>query len=165
MVGITPLELHFIEDLGLLIEKAGGSRTLGRVFGYLLLADKPKTMDDIAADLLFSKATASLTIRQGLITRFFEKASIPGERKAYYRMNMQTWINAMSEKMNIVAEWDRLIESGLNAVSPENGAALENLKGMKDYIDFIHWYFSDFPQQYRRWKNGEIDKNIQKDKP
>lgn len=41
---MNPQELHFIEDLGLLVEKSGGSRTLVRVFGYLLLADRPKTL-------------------------------------------------------------------------------------------------------------------------
>lgn len=66
------------------MENSGATKTLGRTFGYLLLADQPRTLDEIAKDLLFSKATASLTVRQGLIMHIFEKVSIPGERKAYY---------------------------------------------------------------------------------
>lgn len=153
-----PTELQFIEDIGLLIENSGGSKTLGRIFGYLLLADKPKTLDEIAKDLLFSKATASLTIRQGLVIRFFEKVSIPGKRKAHYRVSMNSWINATLEKVNAMAEWEKLIERGLGFVSPENRPALENLKGMKDYFDFVRWYFSDITEQYERWKKGEINK-------
>ena len=78
---INPEERRFIEDFGLLFEESGGSRTLGRVFGYLLLAESPRTLDEISADLLFSKATASLTIRQGLTMRLFEKVGRPGQRK------------------------------------------------------------------------------------
>ncbi len=158
MIDINPQELHFIEDLGLLIEKSGGSRTLGRVFGYLLLADSPKTMDEIAAELIFSKATASLTIRQGLITRFFEKVSIPGERKTYYRANTQTWISSMSDKVNETVEWERLIELGLSSVNPDKLTVLENLKGLKDYFEFLRWYLADLTEQYECWKEGRINK-------
>ena len=159
MFYITPQELQFIEELGLLTEKSGGAKTLGRIFAYLLLADKPKTLDEIAAELLFSKATASLTIRQGLMIRFFEKVSIPGERKDYYRVNAQSWINTMSEKINALSEWERLIDFGLGFMPSVNLAALENLEGIKDYFDFMRWYFSNFTEQYERWKKGDINKN------
>ena len=159
MIDINPQELHFIEDLGLLIEKSGGSRTLGRVFGYLLLADSPKTMDEIAAELIFSKATASLTIRQGLITRFFEKVSIPGERKTYYRANSQSWINSMSDKVSDIIAWKRLIEHGLSVVAPEKQTVLENLEDLKDYFEFLRWYSSDLAEQYECWKKDRINKS------
>ena len=145
-------ELQFIEDLGLLIEKSGGSRTLGRVFGYLLIADRPKNLDEIAKDLLFSKATASLTIRQGLAVRFFEKVSIPGERKDCYRANTESWINSMSERVNEMTEWQRIFDFGLSLLSSDNRQALENLQGMKEYFDFMLWYLSDLDEQYELWK-------------
>jgi predicted transcriptional regulator len=152
-------ELQFIEELGLIIERSGGSKTLGRTFGYLLLADKPKTLDEIAVDLLFSKATASLTIRQGLSARFFEKVGVPGERKTYYRANVQSWINTMAEQINVLTEWRNLVESGLGFVPADNHVAQENLKGLKDYLDFMRWYLTDIGEQYECWKKGEIDKN------
>ncbi|MEW6725513.1 MAG: hypothetical protein AB1327_00920 [Bacillota bacterium] len=156
-------ELDFIEEMGLLMEKHGGSKTLGRVFAYLILADQPKTLDEIAEDLLFSKATASLTIRQGLMLRFFEKVSIPGERKTHYRVNARSWINAMSAKLKAIQEWENLVDSGLSLVSPGNQAARENLEVLKDYFDFLRWYFADITEQYERWKKGGI--NPQKQRP
>lgn len=138
------------------MEKSGGSRTLGRVFGYLLLADKPRTLDQIASDLLFSKATASLTVRHGLIIHFFEKVSIPGERKDYYRANIQSWINATSDHIKVLSAWEMLIDRGLALLGPDNRAAAENLEGLKDYFNFTRWYLSDFEEQYKLWKKGEI---------
>lgn len=154
---ITEQEMRFIEDMGLLIEKSGGAKTLGRVFGYLLLADKPKTLDDIATTLLFSKATASLTIRQGLLTGLFDKVSKPGERKTLYRANSQSWVSAMTHKMSALQEWEKLIVMGLGSLPPDNKAARDNLMGLKDYFDFLNWYLADFTDVYTRWRRGEIN--------
>lgn len=153
---INNKELEFSEDMGLMMEKSGGSRTLGRVFGYLLLADSPRTLDQIASDLLFSKATASLTVRQGLLIHFFEKVSIPGERKDYYRVNVKSWVNATSDQIRILSVWETLIDQGLGLLHPENRAARENLEDMKDYFVFMRWYLSDFEEQFDLWKKGEI---------
>ncbi len=152
-------ELIFIEEMGLMWESSGATRTIGRIFGYLLLSEKPKTLDELARDLLFSKATASLTIRQGLMISIFEKVSIPGERKDYYRVNMQSWANNMNQKMNILAAWEKLIEKGLQSLSPNKEEAAENLRIMKDYFAFTRWYMSDFPEKYNKWLAGEIDIN------
>ncbi|WP_027363651.1 hypothetical protein [Desulfotruncus alcoholivorax] len=44
------------------MENSSASKTPGRTFGYLLMSGQPGTMDEIAKDLLYSKATASLII-------------------------------------------------------------------------------------------------------
>ncbi|MCL5290522.1 MAG: GbsR/MarR family transcriptional regulator [Bacillota bacterium] len=147
---------QLIEEMGLLFEKSGASKTFGRIFAYLLLAEKPKTLDEIAEDLLFSKATASLTLRQGLLIQFFEKVSLPGERKTFFKVNTESWIRATSAKMKALHEWDRLISKGLSIVPADNREATEKLQAMKDYFDFIAWYFSDINEYYERWKKGEI---------
>jgi len=162
VIYINPQEIDYIEEMGLLFETSGASRTLGRVFGYLLISEKPKTLDEIARDLLFSKATASLTMRQGLLIHFFEKVSVSGDRKDFYRVSTIAWTDAQAKKIRTLDAWEKLIRQGLAAVSPHNTAAVENLNGMKDYFDFINWYLSDFPQMYIKWKNGTINKNINK---
>lgn len=159
VVGINTDESKFIEDMGLLMEKSGGSRTLGRIFGYLLLADSPRTLDQIAKDLLFSKATASLTVRQGLVIYLFEKVIIPGSRKDCYQANIQTWIGSMSDQVNMINAWNKVIDQGLGFLPEDNKAAQENLKEMKDYFNFMIWYLSDIGEQYERWKKGEIQEN------
>lgn len=152
-------EFQFIEDFGLVIEHQGGSRTLGRVFGYLLVADKPRTLDEIADDLIFSKATASLTIRQGLVTKWFEKVSIPGERKTFYRANMESWVNATKESYDSISNMIKLADYGLSIVTPQkNKTAIENLSGMKDFFEFILWYLADIDKQWDLWQKGEINK-------
>ncbi len=160
---IESAELRFIENMGLIFERSGASKTLGRVFGRLLLAEQPKTLDQIAADLFFSKATASLTMRQGLALRLFEKVSIPGERKDLYRARSESWISLMADKINTLIEWEALVGQGLCILKPENQFAVENLSAMKDYLDFLRWYMEDFREQYELWKKGQINKNTAKE--
>lgn len=142
------------------MESSGGNRTLGRIFGYLLLSDKPRSLDQIACDLLFSKATASLTVRQGLMLQFLEKVSISGERKDYYRANIKSWVSATSAKIRSLSAWETLIDRGLELLNPENKASRENLVELKDYFNFTRWYLSDFEDQYKLWKKGEIKDGI-----
>lgn len=143
---------NFIESFGLLLERKGGTRSLGRVLGYLLLMDGPRTLDEIADELLFSKATASLTLRQGMVAGLFEKVTIPGERKAHFRVNVATWIGMTVEQVKWIAEWDSLIEPVLADLDPENEEARRNLTELKDYLNFVADYFSDIPEKYARWK-------------
>lgn len=164
MDAIESEEISFIENMGLIFERSGAPKTLGRVFGCLLLAEQPKTLDEIAAELFFSKATASLTVRQGLALRLFEKVSMPGERKDLYRASSLSWINLMADKINALVEWEKLVGHGLEISKPDNRLARENLAAMKDYLDFMRWYMGDFREQYELWKKGEINKNSSKEK-
>lgn len=157
-------ESRFIENMGLIFERSGASKTLGRVFGCLFLAERPKTLDEIASDLFFSKATASLTVRQGLALRLFDKVSIPGERKDLYRVRTVSWINAMTNKISTLSEWEALVGQGLGLIDRGNRPALENLSAMKDYLDFLRWYLGDFEDQYELWKKGRINQNTSKER-
>lgn len=148
-------EYRFIEQLGLLLEEEGGSKTLGRVYGYLLLAEQPKTLDQIADDLIFSKATASMTIRQGMMMRLFEKTVIPGKRKDHYLANTSSWLNVASQKRNMVIEWRKLMEYGLSLLNNQRPGAKHNLEQLKDYLEFVIWFLSDIDEYYERWKKGE----------
>lgn len=161
---IESVELRFMENMGLIFERSGASKTLGRVFGCLLLAEQPKTLDEIAGNLFFSKATASLTVRQGLALRLFEKVSMPGERKDLYQVRTASWINAMTNKIKTISEWEALVGQGLGLIDQGNRPALDNLLAMKDYLDFIRWYLGDFKEQYELWEKGQINKNNPKER-
>ncbi|MHB8917919.1 MAG: hypothetical protein ACYC4H_07835, partial [Desulfocucumaceae bacterium] len=78
------------------------------------------------------------------------------ERKDYYRANIQSWINAASGQIRKLSAWEVLINRGLGLLNPDNRAAAESLEGLKDYFNFLSWYLSDFEEQYKLWKKGEI---------
>ena len=50
---------QFTDRMGLLFEAEGRPRIAGRIFGYLLLSDDPRSLDQLADSLRVSKASAS----------------------------------------------------------------------------------------------------------
>ena len=51
-------------------DRYGFSRTLGRVFGYLMIQAEPAPLQRIATDLGISRATASITMRHAVLASF-----------------------------------------------------------------------------------------------
>lgn len=56
-------ENRFIETLGMIWQAEGGPRIAGQILGYLILADGPRSLTDIAAALGVSKASVSTNVR------------------------------------------------------------------------------------------------------
>lgn len=55
---------RFMDEMVTLMEPWGWSRTIARVFAYLLVRERPATLDEIAADLGIAKSNASMATRE-----------------------------------------------------------------------------------------------------
>ncbi len=89
----------FIEKIGVRIEKMGYSPLSGRIFGALLLANPPHlTFDELCSLLSASKSSISnnLKILMRPDTGVVEYFTLPGERKRYFRINTQNWIEQIN---------------------------------------------------------------------
>jgi len=77
-------ECRFMDDIATLMQPWGWPRNVGRMYGYLLLAPQPVTLDKLAADLRIAKSNASVAARTlekfGNATRHSE----PGSKRIYY---------------------------------------------------------------------------------
>lgn len=76
----------FVEQLGMAAEADGFTRIAGRVFGYLLLSDEPRSLDEIAESLGVSKASASTDARRLLQRGVVQRVGRPGDRRDYYQI-------------------------------------------------------------------------------
>ncbi|AIK36876.1 hypothetical protein BG07_2765 [Bacillus pseudomycoides] len=82
---------ELIEDFGTYIESSGGARSLGKIWGYLLISGTPKSLDDMVNDLQISKGTASLSVRQGVQISLFRKVGVPGSKRDFYQLHSDAW--------------------------------------------------------------------------
>ena len=57
------VENKFIETLGMIWQAEGAPRIAGQVLGYLILAETPRSLTDIATALGVSKASVSTNVR------------------------------------------------------------------------------------------------------
>ena len=101
---------ELVEDFGTMLEASGGSRSLGKVLGYLFLAGTPRSLDDIAVDLSVSKPTASIAVRQGLQIRLFRKVGIPGSRRDHYEIQSDAWTGAFRASLTQGQAFQSLLE-------------------------------------------------------
>jgi DNA-binding transcriptional regulator GbsR (MarR family) len=95
----------FVEKLAVALERDGFPRIAGRIYALLLISDEEVSLDDIAANLGASKASASANTRlleeRGLI----ETLSRSGDRRNYYKISDDLFTRTMEQRL---ARWDRV---------------------------------------------------------
>jgi DNA-binding transcriptional regulator GbsR (MarR family) len=99
---------HFTDRMGLLFEAEGQPRTAGRIFGYLLLSDDPRSLDQLAGALSVSKASVSTNARRLAETGVLERVCRPADRHDYYRVATDLFCRSMAERLK---RWQRLTEA------------------------------------------------------
>ena len=109
-----------IERMGRYYEADGLPRIAGRLFGYLLLEDEARSLDEMAAALAVSKTSVSTNARLLEQTGLLERVTRPGDRKDYYQLAADQ--SRMIElKMQGMQEMQSILESAA-AVADQSGA-------------------------------------------
>jgi DNA-binding transcriptional regulator GbsR (MarR family) len=98
---------QFVERMGLICEKEGMARGAGRIFGLLLVAGRPYSLDELAETLQASKASVSTNCRMLEQLGMIQRVSPVGDRRDFYRAESDPW-----EKMLRVAQtrWREMIQ-------------------------------------------------------
>jgi DNA-binding transcriptional regulator GbsR (MarR family) len=113
---------HFIERLGLQVEAEGFPRISGRIVGFLLLQDRPYSLDELADELKVSKASISTNARALERLGYVERHSVPGDRRDYYQIVDEPWVQLMAvaraqfrNRVDLFAETRAALPSELEA--------------------------------------------------
>ena len=139
----------FVGEMGLTFEADGFTRIGGRLFGHLLLADRPLSLDEIAETLSVSKASVSTDAR-----RLFEKGVVvrsgkPGDRRDYWQIAPDFFASLMQHR---VERWRRLnmVVGELKRRSPAPTAAVRaRLRYMEDVYAYISGRVDDALDSWR----------------
>ena len=141
--------LHYIEEFGLFFEQFGLPRTAGRMLGWLLVCDPPhQTMDELTEVLQVSKSSISTTSRMLIQSGLVEKVSFPGERKDFYRISDDAWVQAWSARNNQTVAMRQLAERGLDLLSDDAPKRRVRLQTMHDLYEFLE---EELPKLTERW--------------
>src|SRR5947209_18749576 len=111
----------FIERMGLASESDGLSRIAGRLFGALLLADEPRSLDALAEQLGVSKASVSTEARRLLDRGVAERIGKPGDRRDYYALTPDFFAQIVRVRLSRWSGLHRLVKEmqGGNAALPK----------------------------------------------
>jgi predicted transcriptional regulator len=124
---LTDEQHRFIEDLGRFMATYGVAATSGRMIAYLLLNDRPVSLDQMAADLEISKSTASVAARQVELFGLARRIGQRGSRRVLYEAVRDPEV-LMTASLNETIQFLALLRRGAEAAPP--GPVREQLQGM-----------------------------------
>ena len=143
--------LQFVEEIGLVFDRSGLTRMAGRILGWLLICDPPhQSMGEIADVLRASKGSISSMTRFLIQVGLVERVSLPGERRDYFRIRSNAWVELMQAKMAEITHLRRLAEQGLELLDSDDPARRERLENMRDTYLFLE---AEFPALLQRWQD------------
>ena len=132
----------FVGRMGHAAETNGLSPIAGRLFAMLLLADAPRSLDEICAALEVSKASVSTEARRLVERGVVERVRRAGDRHDYYELAPDFFAQIVQSR---VEQWRRIqalvatmreASTGLAAVVRDRFASIDEIQGeVVDRID------------------------------
>lgn len=119
---------------------SGGSRTAGRMLGWLMVCEPAhQSLTEMAEALQSSAGSISTQSRMLEAFGLLERVTFPGDRQAYYRLPPHVWVDLMW------AEQDRL--QGLMDVAEKAGRAMpdERPDRVTDLTRIAQFFIEEWP--------------------
>jgi DNA-binding transcriptional regulator GbsR (MarR family) len=147
---ITTELTDFIERFGLMWERAGSNRTVGRLFGWLLVCDPAEqTAADLALALGVSKASVSTATRSLELGGLLERTAAPGERRTLYRVTAGGLGGLPRQTIRQFAELTELAQIAERALAEEPAHRRERVDALES---FATWWQARYEELLDEWE-------------
>ncbi|MEV0347114.1 MarR family transcriptional regulator [Nonomuraea sp. NPDC050680] len=158
---MEPQEAEFVDRMGLVMERLGGTRTMGRVYAWLMICDPShQSLTDLAAQLDVSKTAISTVARQlegaGMIER------VPtSSREHRYQTAGGGWEHVLRVQLGGVGFGLETLDFGLSIVGEGRRDQRARLEESREFFAFIEHDADGFLQRWQdyREKSGEEDQS------
>jgi DNA-binding transcriptional regulator GbsR (MarR family) len=146
---MSPEEAEFVDRLGLFMEMLGGPRTMGRVYGWLLICDPPQqSLTELAEALSVSKASVSTVARQlqegGMIERLPSST-----RQHHYRVTAGGFSSVLNTQLSRMKLGIDAADFGLSLLGEDRAEQRERLEDFRDFCEFSAQDYRD--ELMQRW--------------
>ncbi|MDT5054548.1 MAG: hypothetical protein QOF66_2914 [Mycobacterium sp.] len=153
---MSPEEAAFVDRLGLFMDMLGGSRTMGRVYGWLLISDPPQqSLTELAQTLSVSKASVSTVARQlqegGLIERLPSST-----RQHLYRVTPGGFSSVLSAQLSRMKFGIDAADFGLSLLDKTRTEQRERLEDFRDFCEFSAQDYRD--ELLQRWSDYRAER-------
>lgn len=145
-VGRTGAVADVIQFMGRWFSALGVPRATGQMFGYLLVCEPvEQSAGQIADGIGISRASVSSSARLLVSMNAIEERHRVGDRKTYYRLRSDWWIDVTLAKMSGFGE--------LADMARRSRAAgdLPRTDGLDELIEFSEFWASEIPKLAERW--------------
>jgi DNA-binding transcriptional regulator GbsR (MarR family) len=135
--------------MGLFFELSGGSRTMGRVYGWLLICDPARqSLTQLADTLSVSKASVSTVARQLQEGGMVERLPSP-TRQHLYRVTPGGFTSVLGTQASRMRLGVEAAEFGLSMLGEERAEQREHVEDFRDFCEFCTQAYRD--QLMRMW--------------
>jgi MarR family len=146
---MSPEEAEFVDRLGLFFELLGGSRTMGRVYGWLLICDPPQqSLTQLADALSVSKASVSTVARQLQAGGMVERLPSPN-RQHLYRVTPGGFTSVLDTQLSLMRPGIEAAEFGMSVLGEDRPEQRERVEDFRDFCEFCTHAYRD--QFMRMW--------------
>ena len=154
---MDPATSQFTDRMGQLFEAEGQPRIAGRIFGYLLLSDDPRSLDQLSGALRVSKASASTNARLLADKGVLERVCRPADRHDYYHVVPDLFSRTMAERMR---RWQRFTET-VGAARRTLPIRSERVRARLRGYETAYAYMVDaIGQALDRWERGHAGRRV-----
>src|SRR5437773_2679943 len=132
MPTITEPIRRYIDETGLLLERAGLPRIAGLVLGWLQVCEpEQQSLGELTDALGISKASASTTTRFLDQLGVVERTVLPGDRRDYYRISHDAWHRFLQTRIDTMQRLRRNADHGLRVLEGEPVERRRRLERMR----------------------------------
>jgi DNA-binding transcriptional regulator GbsR (MarR family) len=133
---MLPEEAEFVDRVGLFMEMLGATRTMGRVYGWLLICDPPQqSLSELTKALSVSKASVSTVARQLQDSGMIERLPSP-TRQHHYRVTPGGFSSVLDTQLSLMKPGIDVADFGLSVLKKDRAEQRERLEDFRDFCEF-----------------------------
>lgn len=146
---MSPEEAEFVDRLGLFFELLGATRTMGRLYGWLLICHPPEqSLTQLADALSVSKASISTVARQLLEGGMVERLPSP-DRQHLYRVTPGGFTSVLQTQLSLMRLGIEPAEFALSVLDEDRAEQRQRVEDFRDFCEFCTNAYRD--QLMRMW--------------
>ncbi len=131
----TDAQANFIEKVGRYWESLSGTRTAGRILGWLMICEPDhQSSSDLVAALDVSTGSVSIQVRQLERLNLVERTTFPGDRASYYRLPDRAWSRLVDSELDRMIEMRKLAEAGAELLPESRPERVTELKAIGEFL-------------------------------
>lgn len=151
----NPAETRFIERIGHILEQDGLTRIAGRIFGHLLLATEPQSLEDLANALQASKGSISQDTRVLERLGALERVTHAGDRRVFYQIGDRMMGRMVALRLE---RFEMMREAMAEGAGSTSDAKVRSR--LLEFVDFHDHLLATMREARERWcaKHDQVEK-------
>jgi DNA-binding transcriptional regulator GbsR (MarR family) len=142
----------YIEEMAVFFEGMGMTKSMGRIFGYVLVCDKAMVdFDELQVELKMSKGSVSMTTKGLAQLNFIEMVSQAGERKTYFRIAKNSFSDLIRKRNNILKMFETQLKKALEVKENKKD---ETANWIADTASFYNWIGVETLKMLEKWESN-----------